>query len=171
MGRLPSRNRRVWDHPRSRRGLSRDPRRTAADGQPQERRKRFSELCTVTAVSLRIGSSNMLIRSQISSGLDPTAFPNPREIDLTRPEELYIQYGYGPHSCIGTPIAITALTAMLRVYGRLENIRRAPRLAGQMKSVTKHGFRTYMTEGWSEWSPFPTSKSSIRRAATSESNL
>ncbi|KAI5843292.1 cytochrome P450 [Tricharina praecox] len=105
-------------------------------------------------VNLKKGESVFL--NFISSGLDPTAFPNPREIDLTRPEELYIQYGYGPHSCIGTPIAITALTAMLRVYGRLENIRRAPRLAGQMKSVTKHGFRTYMTEGWSEWSPFPT---------------
>jgi cytochrome P450 len=97
---------------------------------------------------------------QVTACVDPDVFPNPYEIDLTRPEDLYIQYGYGPHSCVGAPIVITALASMLRVFGRLENLRRAPGPAGEMKSIMLHDtFRTYMTEDWSSWWPFPTSKS------------
>ncbi|KAA8898494.1 putative fatty acid oxygenase PpoA [Sphaerosporella brunnea] len=93
----------------------------------------------------------------ITACLDPEVFPNPHEIDLTRPEEIYLQYGYGPHSCIGAPIVINALASMLRVFGRLENLRRAPGPAGEMKyTLLKGQFRMYMTEDWSSWWPFPT---------------
>lgn len=72
----------------------------------------------------------------------------------------YIQYGLGPHTCLGKEASKVALTAMLRVVGRLENLRRAPGPQGQLKKVPRAGgFYVYMREDYTSYFPFPMSKS------------
>ena len=50
-----------------------------------------------------------------------------------------------------------ALTAMLRCFARLPNLRRAPSGQGELKYVIMGPVRVYMQEDWSNYSPWPTS--------------
>lgn len=95
----------------------------------------------------------------MGANVDPHAFPNPLEIDITRPEDSYINYGFGPHSCIGKEMNIVANTAILRCFARLPNFRRAPGPQGQLKYVIKNQVvKAYMQEDWGSYWYFPTSK-------------
>jgi linoleate 10R-lipoxygenase len=48
---------------------------------------------------------------------------------------------------------------MLRVVGRLDNLRPAPGAQGELKKIPKeNGFYTYMREDQSSFYPFPMSK-------------
>ncbi|KAF7158141.1 hypothetical protein CNMCM5623_002807 [Aspergillus felis] len=92
----------------------------------------------------------------ITAGRDPAKFPDPEEIRLDRPADVYIHHGWGPHACLGRAIVTTAGAVLLRVLGRLENIRRAPGPAGEMKSKMVNGaFKLYLREDGSSWTPFP----------------
>lgn len=91
-----------------------------------------------------------------TAGLDPTVFPDPTEVKLDRPDDLYIHHGYGGHACLGRKTVEVAIAVQLRALARLKNLRRAPGPAGQLKSTTVNGaFKVFMTEDWSEWTPFP----------------
>lgn len=95
--------------------------------------------------------------------LDPDVFPNPLTIDLARPLDKYIHHGWGPHTCIGRPMVVTAMAAQLRVFAQLKNLRRATGAAGELKSKTVNGpFKVFIKEDWSEWWPFPACKFSFR---------
>jgi cytochrome P450 len=95
----------------------------------------------------------------ITAGLDPSKFPDPEEIRLDRPTELYIHHGWGPHACLGRAIVTIAGACVLRVLGRLRNVRRAPGPSGEMKSKMVNGaFKMYLPEDGSEWTPFPCSQ-------------
>ena len=49
---------------------------------------------------------------------------------------------------------------MLKVVGRLDNLRRAPGAAGELKKIPRPGgFYVYMREDHGAYFPFPTSKS------------
>jgi linoleate 10R-lipoxygenase len=73
--------------------------------------------------------------------------------------ESYIHYGVGPHTCLGKDASQTALTAMLKVVGRLDNLRRAPGPQGQLKKIPRPGgFYIYMRENEEGYFVFPTSK-------------
>lgn len=52
------------------------------------------------------------------------------------------------------------LTAMLRCFARLPNLRRSPGAQGTLKYVIMGPVRVYMQEDWSNYSPWPTSMSS-----------
>ena len=95
--------------------------------------------------------------SFITASVDPNIFPDPLEIRLDRPDELYIHQGYGAHTCLGRPIVMNAMAVQLGVFARLKNLRRAPGPAGQLKSTTVNNgaFEVYMNEDWSDWTPFP----------------
>lgn len=102
-------------------------------------------------------TSNTMI--QVKANRDPTVFPSPDEVRLDRPMDSYIQYGLGPHTCLGKEASKVALTAMLRVVGRLENLRRAPGPQGQLKKVPREGgFYVYMKEDYTSYFPFPMSE-------------
>lgn len=74
----------------------------------------------------------------------------------------YIQYGLGAHTCLGKEASKVALTAMLRVVGRLDNLRRAPGPQGQLKKVPRAGgFYVYMKEDYTSYFPFPMSESPV----------
>lgn len=50
-----------------------------------------------------------------------------------------------------------AITAMLRCFARLPNLRRSPSGQGNLKYVIMGPVRVYMQEDWSNYSPWPTS--------------
>jgi cytochrome P450 len=82
-------------------------------------------------------------------------------VRLDRPLESYIHYGVGTHACLGKDASMTAITAMLKVVGRLDNLRRAPGPQGELKKIPRPGgFFIYMREDRGSYFPFPTSKSS-----------
>lgn len=80
-------------------------------------------------------------------------------VKIDRPEDSYIQYGVGPHTCLGKDLNINGLTSLLRTFARLPGLRRAPGPQGQIKYIPKEGgFKVYLREDWSGTWPFPTSK-------------
>lgn len=89
--------------------------------------------------------------------MDPDIFPAPERININRPADRYIHYGRGPHYCFGAEFTNIGLTAMLRCFARLPNLRRAPGPLGELKYLMKGPFRVYMNEDWSNFSPWPTS--------------
>ncbi|KAF2638101.1 heme peroxidase [Massarina eburnea CBS 473.64] len=91
-----------------------------------------------------------------TAGLDPSVFQDPLQVKLDRPDELYIHHGYGGHQCLGQRSVMIAMAVQLRVFARLKNLRRAAGPAGQLKSTTVNGaFKVFLTEDWSQWTPFP----------------
>lgn len=101
---------------------------------------------------------------------DPAIFPNPDEVDLDRPMDSYIHLGYGPHQCLGLPMAKVTLTCMLKEIAKLKNLR--PALGDQGKVVKvekklspddKYPFHAYLTENWDMYFPFPCGKFLLRR--------
>lgn len=122
---------------------------------------------SVDEVTIADGKSSPTVRAGdtifvdfITAGRDPTKFPNPEEIRLNRPTNVYIHHGWGPHACLGREIVTTAGAVLLRVLGRLGNICRALGPAGEMKSKMVNGaFKLYLREDGSDWTPFPQSES------------
>lgn len=91
---------------------------------------------------------------------DPKVYPDPDRVRLDRPIDSYIVYGIGPHTCLGGQASRVALTAMFKVVGRLDNLRRAPGPSGELKKIAREGgFYVYMDTFQSTYFPFPTSKS------------
>ena len=107
----------------------------------------------------KVQSGDKIFVSFVKASRDPDMFPDPMEVRLDRPIENYIHYGAGPHQCLGKDASQVALTAMLKVMAKLENLRPAPGPQGVLKKIPRDdGFYTYMTEDEGKFFPFPTSK-------------
>lgn len=106
--------------------------------------------------TLSITPFQSLFLNFVSAGVDPLVFPDPHQVKLDRPDELYIHHGWGAHACLGRKIVEVSMATQLRCFARLKNLRVAPGQAGRMKSTIQKGvFRVFMNEDWSEWTPFP----------------
>lgn len=66
---------------------------------------------------------------------DPKIFPEPDKVRLDRNPSSYIHFGIGEHTCLGKEASLVGLTAMLRVVGKLKDLKRAPGPQGQVKKV------------------------------------
>lgn len=90
---------------------------------------------------------------------DPAVFPNPDEVDLNRPMDSYIHLGYGPHQCLGLPMAKVTLTCILKEVAKLKNLRPAAGDQGKLHKVEKtpgkYPYHAYLTENWDRYFPFP----------------
>jgi cytochrome P450 len=64
-----------------------------------------------------------VIATNDSGNRDPEAFDDPDTLDLTRKARHHLAFGFGPHQCIGQPLARAELQI---VYGTL--FRRLPEL-------------------------------------------
>lgn len=89
--------------------------------------------------------------------MDENEFPEPEKVKLDRDMDSYIHYGMGPHICLGYGLSKVAMTAMLKTVARLDNLRRAPGVQGQIKKIPgPGGFTLYMLADQSSYFPFPT---------------
>ena len=100
---------------------------------------------------------------------DPSVFPNPEKLDLTRPIDTYIHLGAGPHKCLGLPMARVALTAVFKEIVKLKNLRPVPGPQGVLQKVLRPfvkddnlsgevHYHAYLTEKHTELFPLPCSK-------------
>ncbi|KAH1985901.1 hypothetical protein KXW18_005591 [Aspergillus fumigatus] len=98
-----------------------------------------------------------IICNLVSASMDPVTFPEPDKVKLDRDMNLYAHFGFGPHQCLGLGLCKTALTTMLKVIGRLDNLRRAPGGQGKLKKLSgPGGIAMYMTPDQTAFFPFPT---------------
>ncbi|KAF2087527.1 putative fatty acid oxygenase PpoC [Saccharata proteae CBS 121410] len=103
-----------------------------------------------------IKTGDKVFVSFVGAAKDPIVFPDPETVKLDRPLDSYIHYGEGPHTCLGMQASRVALTAMLKVVGGLDGLRRAPGPKGELKKVSRPGgFYVYMREDHGSYFPFP----------------
>ena len=106
-----------------------------------------------------IKAGDRVFCSFVSASREAEYFPDPEQVRLDRPLENYVHYGFGPHQCLGMDASRVAITAMLRTVAKLDNLRRAPGPAGQLKKIPRPGgFYVYMRADHGAYFPFPTSK-------------
>lgn len=91
---------------------------------------------------------------------DPSAFPDPLTVKLDRPLDSYLQFGYGPHKCIGFGVTLVAMTVVFKSVFAMKNLRPVKGLAGRIAKVESSvpGYYKYLTENWDQFSPFPVCK-------------
>lgn len=123
-----------------------------------------------TAYHLKAGTRVLL--NLITANHDGSVFPDPETVRLDRPIKNYIQFGWGPHLCLGQDMSIVGLTAVFKKIVGLKNLRRSPGRRGEIKSfpvafwngqVGKErnpdagwtGLRAYMTPDQSSIWPLP----------------
>lgn len=85
-------------------------------------RRAVVEDVEVAGVTLRKGEG--VITSLNLANFDPTAFPDPETLDLTRRASHHLAFGWGPHQCVGQQLARIELQV---VYSTL--FRRIPTLS------------------------------------------
>lgn len=126
-------------------------------------------------VNLRAASRDPAVWSTDASGNKV----DPDKVCLTHPLDKYIHLGHGAHRCLGAPMTTVALTTMLKVVFKRENLRPAPVAYGRergesrVKKVVREFvpgdaevvpeewlYHAFLTEDWSMFFPFPTSESS-----------
>ena len=101
-------------------------------GQPVPVKAGNKVFCSLVSSSSDGPIENVIINPwQAGANREAEFFPNPDEVDLTRNLDTYIDYGVGPQACLGKKASGVALAAMLKVVGRLDNLRRAPGPQGQ----------------------------------------
>lgn len=86
-----------------------------------------------TTITLPAG--RRILADLVTAGHDPTAFPEPEKVKTDRPLESYIHFGWGPHQCAGMDLSRVAQTALFKAIVAKKNLRRAPGLRGQLKSM------------------------------------
>jgi len=111
--------------------------------------------------TVNIAKGRKVLLNLHTASLDAKRFPNPTAVDLTRPLDSYIHYGWGPHACLGYEASQLAMMTMLKTVCGLDGLRRAETAwgpsAGELKSVEMgEGYTGYMSADWSAYWPFPT---------------
>ncbi|KAH7119549.1 heme peroxidase [Dendryphion nanum] len=117
---------------------------------------------------LKLKEGDRIMVNIRAASRDSKKFPNPDQLDLNRPLDSYIHFGAGPHQCLGMPMTRVALTMMLKVIGRLDQLRPVEGPRGKVYKVAKPfgetdelpeswHYHTYLTPNWDSYWPFPTS--------------
>ncbi|KAI4156503.1 MAG: hypothetical protein LQ340_000229 [Diploschistes diacapsis] len=108
--------------------------------------------------TIHLKAGDRILVNLVSASHDAAGFPHPEKVDVTRPMDSYIHYGWGPHQCIGLDASKLALSTMLKTFAKLENLRRAPGPQGRIKTLHVHGgFSVYLMPDGTSLFPFPTS--------------
>lgn len=90
--------------------------------------------------------------------MDPQAFPDPEEVKLDRPLNSYLAFGDGPHQCFGREIGLSYLVGVVKYVTSLKNVRPAAGGMGVLKTIKQGGSVYYLSEDWSSFTPYASSK-------------
>ncbi|KAF8587829.1 linoleate diol synthase [Ramaria rubella] len=93
---------------------------------------------------LQVKKDERLFLSVADANLDPLKFPNPLQVDPTRPRESYLGLADGANECFGDAfVSKVTMTQVVRAIFSLKNIRRAAGQSGLLKrsSHMRHGTR------------------------------
>lgn len=121
---------------------------------------------------IQVSKNDSVFLSFTAAGTDPAKFPEPKTIDLNRPEESYIHHGLGAHACLGQPMVTVVAATQLKVFAQLDGLRRAPGGQGEMRSkwVNDGAFKVYLSEDGTYWSKFPGSEFSLSPSPPAPTN-
>ncbi|KAI0071441.1 heme peroxidase [Panus rudis PR-1116 ss-1] len=89
--------------------------------------------------SVGVQPGDMIVNSFRNAQSNPKDFPNPTQVNPSRPAQSYINHGTRFHLCAGHNLTIPEL---MRVIFKLKNIRRAPGPAGKMASFMSPAYGT-----------------------------
>jgi cytochrome P450 len=71
----------------------------------------------------RIERGHSVIAVIAAGNRDPERFPDPDTLDLTRPDNRHLAFGWGPHYCFGAPLArVEGQVAFATLLNRLRNL-------------------------------------------------
>jgi hypothetical protein len=75
---------------------------------------------------MEIGKGQLIMQFLGAANRDPTLFHKPDALDIRRSSNKHLAFGYGPHFCLGAPLArLEAPVALRGLLTRLNNIRLA----------------------------------------------
>jgi cytochrome P450 len=98
------------------------PRLVAEDVEKRGRTLRAGDV-----VMLHLGAANR----------DPERFPEPDRLDLDRPNNRHLSFAWGPHFCLGAPLARTEATiALARLLERFPDVRLTDPEPGWRENMT-----------------------------------
>ncbi|KAF2678245.1 heme peroxidase [Lentithecium fluviatile CBS 122367] len=109
------------------------------------------------ATTHSVKKGDTLVLDIAKASRDPDNFPDPDDIDLDRPEESYIHFGKGMHTCLGRSIAVAGLVEQLRIFGKMKGLRRAPGNQRRLRSRRVGAVTMFLSDGADAWNPLPTS--------------
>ncbi|KAJ5924892.1 hypothetical protein N7466_009079 [Penicillium verhagenii] len=130
-------------------------------GHPYQRN--LSDACAKAQTPFTVEDNGKTVRSCPATWSSlpssrPTTMPapsRPEKSSSTVPSTPYITHGRGPNTGFGQEITKIALVAMLRVVGRLENLRRA-RGGGPAEKIKQDGgYYVYLRQDGTSYFPFP----------------
>ena len=122
----------LLQHPEQFRRLSQNPQLAQSateeflryDGPFQRNRRIATRDVTIGGCTIKKGQLIMQLLG--AANRDPAQFPNPDALDITRSPNKHLAFGYGPHFCLGAPLArLEAPVAFRALLGRLRNIQLA----------------------------------------------
>ena len=92
---------------------------------PFQRNRRIATRDTCIG-GMRIGKDQLIMQLLGAGNRDPAQFAEPDRLDIRRKPNKHLAFGYGPHFCVGAPLArLEAPSAFRGLLGRLRNIRLA----------------------------------------------
>ena len=68
----------------------------------------------------------------LSAMFDPAAFPDPSRFRTDRPEDRYLHFGHGMHTCFGLGVNRVQIPELVAAVVRLPGLRRAPGAEGRI---------------------------------------
>lgn len=105
-----------------------------------------------------ISKGDDLILDVATASRDPEIFPNPDNINLDRPQELYLPCLDGLHGSLTRPIIVAGLVTQLRIFARLEGLRKGPGTQETLRRDVSEGTISFLSEAKDEWVSLPVSK-------------
>lgn len=79
-----------------------------------------------------IPKGRLVLAATRSAMRDPSRIDRPEEFRIDRPDDNYILFGFGPHTCFGRYINAYQIPLVLKAILRKPNLRRAAGAAGQL---------------------------------------
>ncbi|KAI4698856.1 hypothetical protein J4E81_005468 [Alternaria sp. BMP 2799] len=105
-----------------------------------------------------INKGDDLILDVAIASRDPAIFPDPDNINLDRPHELYLPFIDGLHGALTRPIIVAGLVTQLRIFARMEGLRKGPGTQETLRREVQEGTVSFLSEAKDEWVPLPVSK-------------